>query len=112
MKIQGNLNSDENTEQSRTKNPGNQPLADELDRAISALTAASNRLLYMRIKIQREMTALPPRLEATELPRELAELASESEEFRHRVRIIAAALSEQTGDYFQPEPCPADWVRS
>ena len=112
MRIQGDLKSDENTEQSRTKNPGNQPLADDLDRAISALTAASNRLLYMRIKIQREMTALPPRLEDTELPREIADLASESEEFRQRVRIIAAALSEQTGDYFQPEPCPADWVRS
>lgn len=112
MKPQGTLNSIENMEQSQTRDPDNQGLADELDRAISALTVAANRLLYMRIKVQEEYTALPPRIENTELPREIADLASESEEFRHRVRIIAAALSEHTGDYFQPEPAPGRWVRS
>ena len=112
MKLQGNLKSIENAEQSPTRSPDNQALADELDRAISALTVAANRLLYMRIKVQEEYTALPPRIEDTELPREIADLATEAEDFRRRVRIIAAALSEQTGDYFQPDPDPGRWVRS
>ena len=112
MKLQGNLNSIENAEQSPTRSPDNQPLADELDRAISALTAAANRALYMRIRVQEEYTALPPRLADTELPREIATLVADAEDFRRRVRIIAAALSEQTGDYFQPEPAPGRWVRS
>lgn len=112
MKPQGTLNSIENMEQSPTRSPDNQGLADELDRAISALTVAANRLLYMRIKVQEEYTALPPRIEDTELPREIADLATEAEDFRRRVRLISVALSEHTGDYFQPEPAPGSWVRS
>ena len=52
MKLQGDLKSAENYEQSQCRFEGNQELADKLDRLSNILVSAQNRLLFSRIAIQ------------------------------------------------------------
>ena len=47
-------------EQSACKNTDNQEMADQLDYVIGLLTQATNKLLYSRVRIQRETGVIEP----------------------------------------------------
>lgn len=47
-------------EQSACKNSQNQDMADQLDYVIGLLTQATNKLLYSRVRIQRETGVIEP----------------------------------------------------
>ena len=47
-------------EQSACKNTENQEMADQLDYVIGLLTQATNKLLYSRVRIQRETGVIEP----------------------------------------------------